>query len=57
MYEIPSNSDVKKCVITKDVITGAGEPILVTVEPGEGEPQPKKQTRKRKPKTDSGETA
>jgi ATP-dependent Clp protease ATP-binding subunit ClpX len=57
MYEIPSNSDVKKCVITKDVITGDGEPILVTVEPGEGEPQPKKPARKRKTKTDSGETA
>lgn len=30
MYEIPSNPAINKCVITKDVITGNGEPILPT---------------------------
>ena len=29
MYEIPSRSDIKKCVITKDTITNKSEPKLV----------------------------
>ena len=29
MYEIPSRSDIKKCVITKDTITNNSEPKLV----------------------------
>ncbi len=28
MYEIPSRSDVKRCVITADVIRGTGHPVL-----------------------------
>src|SRR5687767_14227259 len=28
MYEIPSRSDVKRCVITADVINGTGHPVL-----------------------------
>ena len=29
MYEIPSETDVVKCVISKDVVTGKAEPELV----------------------------
>ena len=29
MYELPSRSDVKECIITKDVIDGTGEPKLL----------------------------
>ncbi|MCH5252084.1 MAG: ATP-dependent Clp protease ATP-binding subunit ClpX [Lachnospiraceae bacterium] len=29
MYELPSREDVKECVITKEVITGEGEPKLL----------------------------
>ena len=32
MYEIPSRSDVKKCVITKEVVEGLAEPTLVLAE-------------------------
>jgi ATP-dependent Clp protease ATP-binding subunit ClpX len=32
MYDIPSRSDVSKCVITKEVILNKEEPLLVTVE-------------------------
>ena len=28
MYELPSRDDVHACTITKDVITGVGEPLL-----------------------------
>ena len=30
MYEIPSRSDVKKCVITKEMVEGQKEPLLST---------------------------
>ncbi|MDS1030482.1 ATP-dependent Clp protease ATP-binding subunit ClpX [Bacillota bacterium LX-D] len=33
MYDIPSRSDVTKCVITKDVISGKEKPLLVSVDP------------------------
>ena len=29
MYELPSNEDVKECIITKEVIEGSGEPKLL----------------------------
>ncbi len=32
MYDIPSRSDVTKCIVTKDVIVNKEEPILVTVD-------------------------
>ncbi|GFP34185.1 ATP-dependent Clp protease ATP-binding subunit ClpX, partial [Candidatus Hakubella thermalkaliphila] len=31
MYEIPSRSDVRKCVITKEIVENRLEPTLVTV--------------------------
>ncbi|NLM37909.1 MAG: ATP-dependent Clp protease ATP-binding subunit ClpX, partial [Firmicutes bacterium] len=30
MYEIPSRGDVKKCVITKEMVEGRKEPLLST---------------------------
>ncbi len=33
MYEIPSRADVKKCIVTKDVVLKKEKPLLVTVEP------------------------
>lgn len=32
MYEVPSRSDIEKVIITKETITGTGEPILITKE-------------------------
>jgi len=32
MYEVPSRSDVAKCIVTKEVVLNKEEPILVTVE-------------------------
>jgi ATP-dependent Clp protease ATP-binding subunit ClpX len=32
MYEIPSRSDITKCMITKEVIAKKEEPIMVTVD-------------------------
>ena len=32
MYEIPSRTDVEKCIITKDVIDGISKPVLVVKE-------------------------
>ena len=29
MYELPSRDDVKECIITRDVIAGEGEPIMI----------------------------
>ena len=33
MYELPSRTDVKKCIITKEMLEAETEPILVTMEP------------------------
>ena len=33
MYEIPGRSDVKKAVVTKEMVEGSGELLLTTVEP------------------------
>ncbi|NPV78875.1 MAG: ATP-dependent Clp protease ATP-binding subunit ClpX [Firmicutes bacterium] len=32
MYEVPSRSDVKKCVVTREVVEGLAEPTLVLAE-------------------------
>lgn len=32
MYEIPSQEGISKCIITKDVIDGTGEPVLIPAE-------------------------
>ena len=32
MYELPSRTDVKKCMITKEMVEGTGEPLISTVE-------------------------
>jgi len=33
MYDIPSRTDVSKCVVTKDVVAKKEEPLLVTADP------------------------
>ena len=57
MYEIPSDPTIAKCVITKDVITGDGEPILTYKEHTDEADVPKKPGRKKKTNTDNGESA
>lgn len=57
MYEIPSDPTIKKCVITKDVIIGDGEPILTYRTSDEELMLPKKTARKKKTNTDNGESA
>jgi ATP-dependent Clp protease ATP-binding subunit ClpX len=32
MYEMPSRSDIKRCVITKNMIEANEEPLLIAVE-------------------------
>ena len=32
MYEVPSRTDVSKCIVTKEVVVNKEEPIMVTVE-------------------------
>ena len=43
MYRIPSDSTIKKCIITKEVIDGTGEPVL---ERGEASAQGRQGQRK-----------
>ena len=59
MYEIPSNPAINKCVITKDVIIGNGEPILSYREgtDTDDDGSSKKSQRKKKTNTDNGESA
>ena len=33
MYDLPSRSDLKRCVVTKSMVEGNGEPILIGIEP------------------------
>lgn len=33
MYDVPSRADVKKCMITKEMVEGSGEALLTTMEP------------------------
>ncbi len=39
MFELPSRRDVQKCVVTKETIERGISPTLVTVPPGEQEPE------------------
>ena len=38
MYEAPSNENMKKCVITKDAVTGKGKPVVTIEENPEEKP-------------------
>ena len=38
MYEAPSNENMKKCVITKDAVTGQGKPVVTIEENPEKKP-------------------
>lgn len=38
MYEAPSNENMKKCVITKDAVTGKGKPVVAIEENPEKKP-------------------
>ena len=38
MYEAPSNENMKKCVITKDAVTGKGKPVVTIEENPEKKP-------------------
>ena len=38
MYELPSREDVKKCIITEEVILKKQAPILITAE-GQSDPK------------------
>lgn len=33
MYEVPSRADVKKCLVTKEMVEGSGDALLTTMEP------------------------
>jgi ATP-dependent Clp protease ATP-binding subunit ClpX len=33
MYDVPSRTDVTKCIVTREVIAKREEPLLVTAEP------------------------
>lgn len=57
MYEIPSDPTIKKCVITKGVITGEAKPELTYRDENEEPDVPKKTGRKKKTNTDNGESA
>ncbi len=53
MYEIPSNEEITKCVITKETVEGVGEPEIVYSD----SPRTKKSFMKRHPKKNNGEIA
>ncbi|MBQ4059436.1 MAG: ATP-dependent Clp protease ATP-binding subunit ClpX [Lachnospiraceae bacterium] len=53
MYEVPSNDEISKCVITKETVEGTGEPEIVYSD----SPRTKKSFVKRHPKKNSGEIA
>ena len=36
MYKIPSDDTIRKCIITKDVVEGTGEPEIIRGEAPEG---------------------
>ena len=38
MYEAPSNENMKKCVITKEAVTGKGKPVVTIEENPEKKP-------------------
>lgn len=49
MYEAPSNENMKKCVITKEAVTGKGKPVVTTKRNPEKKParSPKERGTKR----------
>jgi ATP-dependent Clp protease ATP-binding subunit ClpX len=53
MYEVPSNEEIAKCVITKEVVEGTGEPEIIYSDT----PRPRKSFTKRHPKKNNGEIA
>ena len=53
MYEVPSNDEISKCVVTKETVEGTGEPEIVYSD----SPRPRKSFVKRHPKKNSGEIA
>lgn len=53
MYEVPSNEAISKCVITKEVVEGTGEPEVIYSD----SPRPRKSFGKRHSKKNSGEIA
>ena len=53
MYEVPSNDRIEKCVITKAVVEGTGEPEIVYSD----SPRTHKSFTKRHPKKNNGEIA
>lgn len=53
MYEVPSNEEISKCVITKEVVEGTGEPEIIYSDT----PRPRKSFGKRYSKKNSGEIA
>ena len=50
MYEIPSDKNIQKCIITKDTVQNGAEPKLVMKEPTKVN-KPKTATKKVKEKT------
>lgn len=53
MYEVPSNDEISKCVVTKETVEGTGEPEIVYSD----SPRARKSFVKRHPKKNSGEIA
>jgi ATP-dependent Clp protease ATP-binding subunit ClpX len=53
MYEVPSNEEIAKCVITREVVEGTGEPEIIYSDT----PRPRKSFIKRHPKKNNGEIA
>jgi ATP-dependent Clp protease ATP-binding subunit ClpX len=53
MYEVPSNEEIAKCVITKEVVEGTGEPEIIYSDT----PRPRRSFTKRHPKKNNGEIA
>ena len=53
MYEVPSNEEISKCIITKETVEGTGEPEIVYSD----SPRPRKSFVKRHPKKNNGEIA
>ena len=53
MYEVPSNEEIAKCIITKETVEGTGEPEIVCSD----SPRPRKSFVKRHPKPNNGEIA
>ena len=53
MYEVPSDESITKCIITKEVVEGTGEPEIIYSD----SPRPRKSFTKRHAKKNNGEIA